>query len=158
MRRWHDSPVSLLPLLSSNLSISLLSTSRVMNLLSCLVVCVRRLTAEKLTHCALCHKEVCPTTDHIYWFCSHFQHLRQWPHPINDMIARVGWNTNGIQYPIVQQMARIRQALAIITKRNTNQSNLDEGGREGGGGAPLRTLVALRWSHPRARERLQMRH
>ena len=73
------------------------------------------------------------------------------------MIARVGWNTNGIQYPIVQQMARIRQALAIITKRNTNQSNLD-GGAGGGGGAPLRTLVALRWSHPRARERLQMRH
>ena len=45
-----------------------------------------------------------------------------------DMIARVGWNTNGMQYPIVQQMARIRQALAIITKRNTNQSNVDEGG------------------------------
>ena len=69
------------------------------------------------------------------------------------MIARVGWNTDGIQDPIVQQMARIRQALAIITTRNTNQSNLDEGGK--GGGAPLRTLVALRWSHPRARERLQ---
>ena len=92
--------------------------------------------AEKPTHCALCHNEVCPTTDHIYWFCSHFQHLRQWPRPINDMIARVGWNTNGIQYPIVQQMARIRQALAIITKRNTNQSNVDEGGA-GGGRAPL---------------------
>ena len=63
--------------------------------------------AEKPTHCALCHNEVCPTTDHIYWFCSHFQHLRQWPRPINDMIdmiARVGWNTNGMQYPIVQQM------------------------------------------------------
>ena len=86
-------------------------------------------TAEKPTHCALCHNEVCPTTDHIYWFCSHFPHLRQWPRPINDMIARVGWNTNGIQYPIFQQMARIRQALAIITKRNTNQSNLDDGGR-----------------------------
>ena len=53
-----------------------------------------------------------------------------------DMIARVGWNTNGMQYPIVQQMARIRQALAIITKRNTNQSNLDEGGR-GWGRGPL---------------------
>ena len=88
--------------------------------------------AEKPTHCALCHNEVCPTTDHIYWFCSHFQHLRQWPRPINDLIARVGWNTNGIQYPIVQQMARIRQALAIITKRNTNQSNVDEGGAGGG--------------------------
>ena len=47
MRRLHDSPVSLLPLLSSNLSISLLSTSRVMNLLSCLVVCVRLLMLLK---------------------------------------------------------------------------------------------------------------
>ena len=46
------------------------------------------------------------------------------------MIARVGWNTNGIQYPIVQQMARIRQALAIITY------NVDEGGAGGGGRGP----------------------
>ena len=54
MRRWHDSLVSLLPLLSANLSISLLSTSRVMNLLSCLVVCVRRLTLQKNLPIARC--------------------------------------------------------------------------------------------------------
>ena len=47
---------------------------------------------------------------------------------MTDMIARLGWNTNGIQYHIVQQMARIRQASAIFNKRNTNQSNLDERG------------------------------
>ena len=58
-----------------------------------------------------------------------------------DMTARLGWNTNGIQYPIVQQMARIGQALGIFNKRNANQSNVDKRGAGVGPGTSC-------WSPP----------
>ena len=73
---------------------------------------------------------VCPTTDHIYWYCSYLEHMRQLSRSINESTARLGWNAK-LNYPLVRQAATIRQMFAMHNRKNTPKSGLDEGGPGG---------------------------
>ena len=86
----------------------------------------------KPSHCHLCGVEACPSTDHIYWSCSRFFDLRVLSRPRDEVTACVGWGANGIHVPILQQMAKIRKARAILS----TEHYLPWDGEGGGGACP----------------------
>lgn len=46
-------------------------------------------------YCPDCELNVCPTTAHVYWHCSSFDHLRSLPEPIHDpLLSRLGWSAS----------------------------------------------------------------
>ena len=153
MRRWHDSLVSWLPLLSSNLSISsLLSTSRVMSLLSCLVVCVRQLTLRKnlpIARCVTMRFALPPITS--------INSVPIFSIFVNGPVPLMIWLLGSVGTPMVSNILLSNKWLVLDVSYYHEKKYQPIYFRWGGGGAPLRTSVVLRWSRPRARERLQMR-
>ena len=89
--------------------------------------------------CVLCGQPICPDTDHIFWTCSFFAHLRLLPRPRDPLVARVGWGQQGISGPILKQMSLIQKHMVTHFTRNPDPAMAGDGGRRGGGagGAPL---------------------
>ena len=58
--------------------------------------------------CRDCRTHVTPTTEHVLWDCSLFRDLRVLPKPACALLARLGWNQEGPQAPLIRQLARIR--------------------------------------------------
>ena len=89
-------------------------------------------TAAHTTHksdCTFCGMGV-PSTDHIFWCCPFFNHLRLFPRPGNNLRARLGWDHQGIHMNILQQLAKIRESHAI---QSLKYFHIDRGWGEGGG-------------------------
>ena len=88
-------------------------------------------------YCPDCEGAVCPATNHVYWYCSSWNALRNIPAPEDDaLVLRLGWNAAGPQPTIITQMASVRAAHA----RAARKRRVGEGG---GGVLSLRSQRRL---------------
>ena len=98
---------------------------------------------ETKDFCEFCNDPICPSTEHVMWFCSRFSSLRLHPKPQCGLTARLGWGPRGISLPVVQQMGLIRASAVKLRKQNQrhSQDSADDGvgdpGGVGGGGPCL---------------------
>ena len=90
--------------------------------------------------CYDCGDPVAPHTIHLFWHCRAFLHLRTLPAPPCPLLCRLGWNSVGIDPPILRQMGEIRKAANASSRKRRSPNfsgEADLGGAGGGGGLRL---------------------
>ena len=65
--------------------------------------------SERPKICPQCNEQVVPSVDHIFWECPMWNCPRLLPRPRNELTSRLGWNQNGVCFPILKQCGDIRR-------------------------------------------------
>ena len=67
--------------------------------------------------CFCCSQNVVQSTDHIWWHCPPFSHLRVVPRPSSSCVARLGWGGGGANPNIIRQLGAIRHSFLALKRK-----------------------------------------
>ncbi|CAE7471572.1 unnamed protein product, partial [Symbiodinium necroappetens] len=89
--------------------------------------------------CPFCHQSTVPSLQHVCWACPCFADLRKCSAPRSLLVARLGWDQQGIDHAVLSQLGSIRKRVLNLTKAEWKETSLRTGAP-----APLDTSEAFR--------------
>ena len=81
-----------------------------------LQVNVRTLAGGRLHVCPFCHQTAVPSLQHVCWTCPRFADLRRCLAPRSVLVARLGWDQQGIDHAVLSQLGCIRKRVLNLLR------------------------------------------